>query len=131
MWFLCEGDELGDFCQGFDVECYYSVYDYWDDFDICFWCAMALKSLFKRLIDGVDVVYDFLYVFVGGVFAFNKLELSSSFVGMVFNEFAVGPKCVSYRLDEVRFVMCRSMSSRKCVFLDGVCWFCSVQFIVL
>ena len=35
-WFLCEGDELGDFYQGFDVECAYSAYDYWYDFDICF-----------------------------------------------------------------------------------------------
>jgi hypothetical protein len=34
-WFLCEGDELGDFCQGFNVECSCSAYDYWDDFDIC------------------------------------------------------------------------------------------------
>ena len=58
---------------------------------------MAMKSLFKRVIDGVDVVYDFLYVSFGGVFAFDKLELSSSFLGRVFNEFTVGPKCVSYR----------------------------------
>ena len=92
---------------------------------------MALKSLFKRLIYGADVVYDFLYVSVGGVFAFNKLELSSSFVGRVFNEFVVGPKCVSYRPDEVRFVMYRSMLSRKYVFRDGVCWLCSVRLIIL
>ena len=92
---------------------------------------MALKSLFKRFIDGVDVVYDFLYVSVGGVFVFDKLELSSSFVDRVFNEFAVRLKCVSYRHDDIWSVMCRSMLSRKYVFRDGVCWFCSVRFIVL
>ena len=79
-----------------------------------------MKSLFERLIDGVDVVYDFLYVSVGEVFTFDKLELSSSFVGRAFNEFAVRPKCVSYRRDEVLSVMCRSMLSRKYVFRDGV-----------
>ena len=52
---------------------------------------MVLKSLFKRLIGGVDVVYDLLHVTVGGLFAFDKLEWSSSMVGRVFNEFAVGP----------------------------------------
>ena len=37
VWrFLFEGDELGDFCKGFDVECYRSAYDYGDYFDICF-----------------------------------------------------------------------------------------------
>ena len=90
-----------------------------------------MKSLFERLIDGVDVIYDFLYVSVGGVFAFDKFELSSSFVGRVFNEFAVGPKCVSNRHDEVWSVMCPSMLSRKYVFRDVVCWFFSVRFVVL
>ena len=52
---------------------------------------MVLKGLFKRLIDGVDVVYGFLYVAVSGVFAFDKLELCSSFVGRVFDESAIGP----------------------------------------
>jgi hypothetical protein len=77
--------------------------------------------LLERLIDDVDMVYDFLYISVGGVAAFDKLELSSSFVGRVFNEFAVGPKYVSNRLDEVSSVMYRSMLSRKYVFRDGVC----------
>ncbi len=77
--------------------------------------------MFERLIDGVDVVYGFLYVSVGGVFTFDKLEMSSSFVGRVFNEFAVGPKCVSYRPDDVSYVMCRSMLSRQYAFRDGVC----------
>jgi hypothetical protein len=77
--------------------------------------------LFERLIDDVDVVYDFLYVSVGGVFAFDKLDLSSSFIDRVFNEFTAGPKCVSYRLGEVWSVMCQSMLSRKYVFRDGVC----------
>jgi hypothetical protein len=35
VWrFLCEGDELGDFYQGFDVECSCSAYDYWNYFEI-------------------------------------------------------------------------------------------------
>ncbi len=58
-----------------------------------------LEGLFERLIDGVDVVYDFLYVSVGGVFAFNKLKLSSSFIDRVFDEFAVRSICVSYSPD--------------------------------
>ena len=77
------------------------------------------------------MVYDFLYASVGEVFAFDKLELSSSFVGGVFDEFAVGPKCVSNRLDEVRSVMCQSMLCREYVFRDGVCWVRSVWFIIL
>ena len=37
VWlFLFEGDELGDFCQGFDVKCSCSAYDYRDNVDICF-----------------------------------------------------------------------------------------------
>ena len=36
VWrFLFEGDELSDFCKGFDVECSCSAYDYGDDFDAC------------------------------------------------------------------------------------------------
>ena len=74
------------------------------------------EGLFKRLVDGVDVVYYFKNVPISGVFAFNELEFSSSLVGRVSNEFAVGPKCVSNRLDEVRSVMCRSIVCRKDVF---------------
>jgi len=40
------------------------------------------------------MVYDFLYVSVSGVFAFNDMELSSPLVGRVFDEFAAGPNCV-------------------------------------
>ena len=76
------------------------------------------------------MVYDFLYASVGEVFAFDKLELSSSFVGGVFGDFAVGPKCASNRPDEVRSVMCRSMLCREYVFKDGVCWVHSVRFII-
>lgn len=36
-WFLFEGDELGDFCQGFYVECSCSAYDSGlSDENICF-----------------------------------------------------------------------------------------------
>ena len=77
---------------------------------------MVLKGLFKRLVDGVNVVYDFLYISVSGVFAFEELELSSPLVGRVFDEFAVGPKCASNRLDEVRYVVCWSFACREDVF---------------
>ena len=107
-WFLFEGDELGDFCQGFHVEYSYYAYNDGDDVDICFQCAMVLEGLFERLVDGVDVVYDFLHVSVSGVFTFDELELSSSFAGRVFDKFAVGPSCVSNRPDKVRSVVCWS-----------------------
>ena len=92
---------------------------------------MVLKGLFERLVDGVDVVYDFLYVSVSGVFAFDKLDLSSSFVGRVFDKFAAEPNCVSNRSYEVRSVVCRSMLCRKYVFWYGVYWFHRIKLIVL
>ena len=58
---------------------------------------MILEGLFKRLVDCVDVVYNFSNVRICGVFAFNELELSSSLLGRVSDEFPVGPKCVSNR----------------------------------
>ena len=73
---------------------------------------MSLEGLFKRLIYGVDVIYDFLDVPVSGVFAFDELELSSSLVGRVSDEFAVGPKCVSNYPNEVRSVMCQFVVCR-------------------
>ncbi len=66
---------------------------------------MVLEGLFKWLVDGVDVVYNFLNAPISGVFAFDELEFSSSLVGRVFDEFAVGPKHVFNRPDEVRSVM--------------------------
>ena len=33
---LFEGDELGGFCKGFDVQCTGSAYDYGYYFDTCF-----------------------------------------------------------------------------------------------
>ena len=84
---------------------------------------MMLEGLFKRLIDGVDVVYDFWNVPIRGVSAFNELEFSSSLVCRVSDEFAAGPKCVSNRPDEVRSVVCRSNVRRKDVFWYGVLWF--------
>jgi len=57
VWrFLFEGDELGDFCKGFDVKCSYYVDDYWDNVYICFECAMVLEGLFKQLVDGAYVL---------------------------------------------------------------------------
>ena len=84
---------------------------------------MVLEGLFKRLVDGVDVVYDFLHVSISGVFAFDELELSFSLVGRVSDRFAVWPKCVTNRPDEVRYVVCRSIVCRKDVFWCGVFWF--------
>jgi len=60
---------------------------------------MSLEGLFKRFVDDVDVVYNFWNVSIGGLFIFYELELSSSLIGRVFDEFAVGPKWVSNRLD--------------------------------
>jgi len=52
---------------------------------------MGLESLFKRFLDGVDVIYNLLSVPIGGVFAFDELELYFSLVGRVFDDFTVGP----------------------------------------
>ena len=68
-----------------------------------------LEGLFKRLVDGAGVVYNFWNVPISGVFSFDELKLSSSLVGWVYDEFAVGSKCVSNRPDEVRSVVCRSI----------------------
>ena len=132
VWlFLFERDELGDFCKGFDVECSCSAYAYGDNVDICFWRAMLLEGLLKRLVDDVDVVYNLLHASVSGVFAFDELELSSSLVGRVFDEFAVGLKCVSNRPNKDRSVMCWSFVCRKDVFWYGVSWFHRVWLVVL
>jgi hypothetical protein len=92
---------------------------------------MVLGGLFKRLVDGVDEVCDFLHISISGVFAFDELELSLSLVGRVFDEFAVGPKCVSNRLGEVRSVVRWSIVCRKDVLWYVVFWFHSVWFVVL
>ena len=83
---------------------------------------MMLEGLFKRLVDGVDVVYNFWNVPISGVFAFDELELSSSLVGRVFDKFEAGFKCLPNRLDEVRPVVCRSIVYRKDVFWYMVCF---------
>ncbi len=84
---------------------------------------MSLESLFKRFVDGVDVIYNLLSVPISGVFTFDELELSSSLVGRISDEFAIGPKCVSNRLDEVRSVVCQSSVCREDVFRYNVFWF--------
>ena len=84
---------------------------------------MGLESLFKWLVDGMDVVYNLLNVPISGVFAFDELELSCSLVGRVSDEFAVGPKCVTNHLDEVLSVVCRSIVCRKDVFRYGMFFF--------
>ena len=80
------------------------------------------EGLFKWLVDGVDVVYDFWNVPISRVFTFNELKFSSSLVGRVCDEFAVESKCVSNRLGEVRSVVCRSIVCRKDVLWYGVLW---------
>ncbi len=92
---------------------------------------MSLEGLFKWFVGSVDVVYNFWNVPISGVFAFYELELSSIFIGRVFDEFAVGPTCVSNRPYEVRSVVCRSIVCRKGVFRYGVLWFRCVWFVVL
>ncbi len=92
---------------------------------------MGLESLFKWFVDDVDVAYGLLSFPINGVFTFDELELSSSLVGRISDEFAIRPKCVSYRLDEVRSVVCRSILCREDVFRYGVFWFRCVWFVVL
>jgi hypothetical protein len=46
-----------------------------------------------------------LYVAIGGVFAFDDLDLSLATICEVFNELALGVKHVPIRPDEVRIVM--------------------------
>ena len=72
--------------------------------------------MFKRFVDGVDVFCDLLRVPISGVFAFDELELSYSLAGRVSDEFALGPKCVFNRPNEVRYVVCRSIVCREDVF---------------
>ena len=64
----------------------------------------------------MDVVYDVLSVPISGVFTFDELELSFSLVGRTSDEFAVGPKRVTIRPDEVRSVVCRSIVCREDIF---------------
>ena len=93
---------------------------------------MDLESLFKRFVDDVDVVYDLLCVPISEVFAFDELELSSSLKSRISDEFTVGPKCVSNRLDEIRCVMCRFvLCHREDVFRYSVLWLRCVLFVVL
>ena len=77
------------------------------------------------------MVCDLLSVPISGVFAFDELELSSSLVGRVFDEFAVEPKRVSNRPNEVRFEVCRSIVCREDLFKYSVFWFRCVWFVVL
>ena len=98
---------------------------------MCFECPMSLEGLFKRIVDGVDVVHNFSNVPISGVFAFYELELSPSWAVMVSDDVAVGPECVSNRADEVGSVVCRSIVCRKDVFRHGVFWFRCVSFVVL
>ena len=51
------------------------------------------------------MVDDCLYVAIGGVFAFNDLDLSLATICEVFDEFALFVKGVSNSSDEVRFVV--------------------------
>ena len=92
---------------------------------------MGLESLFKWLVDGMDVVYNLLNVPISGVFAFDELELSYSLVGRVSDEFTVGPKCVTNHHDKVRFVVCLSIVCQTYVFRYGVFRFRCVRFVVL
>ncbi len=51
------------------------------------------------------MVNDCLYVDIGGVFAFNDLDLSLATICGVFNEFALRVESVPNRTGEVWFVM--------------------------
>ena len=51
------------------------------------------------------MVDDCLYAAIGGVFAFDDLDLTLATVCEVFNELALCVKAVPNRPDEVRFVM--------------------------
>ena len=51
------------------------------------------------------MVDDYLYVAIGGVFAFDDLDLSLATICEVFNEFALCAEGAPNRPDDVRFVM--------------------------
>ncbi len=60
---------------------------------------MGSKALSESLVDVVDVVDDFLYVSVGGVFALNYLDLPLVSIRKVFNNFSLCVKSLSDRPD--------------------------------
>ena len=72
--------------------------------------SIGLQCLSERLTDSIDVVDNCLNVAIGGVFAFDDLNVSLTTIDEVFNEFALCVKGVSNRPDEVRLVMFGFMS---------------------
>jgi hypothetical protein len=66
---------------------------------------VCLKGEFEGLVDIVDVVDVILYVYIGGVFTLNDLELSLSPVRQVFDELPLCVYSVFYRADKVRSTM--------------------------
>ena len=63
-----------------------SAYDYGDDLDVGlpFSRSMHVHSLPEGLVDVKNMVYDFEYVGVGGVFTFYDLESPSTGICVVF-----------------------------------------------
>ena len=60
-----------------------------------------MEGYSERLVDVVDMVNNYLYVSVGGVFAFNDLYLTLALVREVFN---TSPLCVRvYAAARIRF----------------------------
>ncbi len=66
---------------------------------------MGLECYSERFIDVIDVVDTCLYVAVGGVFAFDDLDLSLATICEVFDEVALRVEGVPICPDEVRFVV--------------------------
>ena len=77
------------------------------------------------------MIYDVRDVAISGVFAFNELELSSSFVRRVLCEFAIGPNCVSNCSYDVRFVVSRYILRWENVFWYDVGSLSFFLFVVL
>jgi hypothetical protein len=92
---------LENFFEGLNVERPRSVDYYGDDFYVWFEGAICLEGFSDRLVDVIDMVNNYLYVFVGGVFAFNDLYLTLALVRAVFN---TSPLCVRvYPAARIRF----------------------------
>ena len=71
-----------------------------------FQCPWFRMACFRGVIDGVDVVYDFMHVHVSGILTFYKLKGPRAFVGKVrFEDTGVGVNVLSYGSDYVWFIV--------------------------
>ncbi len=77
----------------------------WDNLNVRFQGSVGLKCQSEWFAGVINMVDDCLYVAIGGVFAFDDLNLYLAIICEVFNEFALRVKGVPNRPGEVRFVV--------------------------